>query len=279
MDTISIPHLNLNDGRAIPQLGFGVFLVPPDEAAGAVSHALKTGYRSIDTAAMYRNEQGVGDAIVASGLSRDEVFVTTKLWPSAYEHDRAMRGSERSLGELGTDHIDLYLLHWPAPALDRYIEAWKALGELRAGGRALSIGVSNFQPEHLQRVISATSVAPAVNQVELHPRFQQRELRSFHAEHGILTEAWSPLGRGKILDDPVVTGIAASLHRTPAQVVLRWHLQLGNIVIPKSVTPARIEENFDVFGFELSDADIDAINGLDDPDGRIGPDPATFTGI
>ena len=279
MDTISIPHLNLNDGRAIPQLGFGVFLVPPDEAAGAVSHALQIGYRSIDTAAMYRNEQGVGDAIAASGLSRDEVFVTTKLWPSDYEHDRALRGSERSLGQLGTDHIDLYLLHWPAPALARYVEAWQALTELRAGGRALSIGVSNFLPEHLQRVIGATGVVPAVNQVELHPRFQQRELRSFHAEHGILTEEWSPLGRGQILDDPVVTGIASSLQRTPAQVVLRWHLQLGNVVIPKSVTPARIEENFDVFEFELSDADMDAINGLDDPAGRIGPDPATFTGV
>ncbi len=278
MDTTSVPTLQMNDGRTIPQLGFGVFLVPPDEAADAVTHALTTGYRSIDTAAMYRNERGVGEAIRASGIPREDLFVTTKVWPSDYGRSETARALERSLERLGDEYIDLYLLHWPAPGIGKYVAAYEALVELRERGLTRSVGVSNFFPDHLERVIDATGVVPAVNQVELHPRFQQRQLRAYHEEHGILTEAWSPLGRGAILDDPVVTGIASDVDRTPAQVVLRWHIQIGNVVIPKSVTPARIEENFDVFDFELADDQIAAIDQLDDPGGRIGPDPSTFNG-
>jgi 2,5-diketo-D-gluconate reductase A len=253
-----------------------VFLVPPEEAAAAVTHALRTGYRSVDTAAMYRNEHGVGEAIRASGLPREELFVTTKIWPSDFE--QLPRALGRSLERLGLEYVDLYLLHWPAPGLDRYLMAWDALVQARDSGQAKSIGVSNFQPDHLERIIDGTGVVPAVNQVELHPRFQQDELRAAHQRHGIATEAWSPLGRGAILADPTVGEIASSVGRTPAQVVLRWHLQLGNVVIPKSVTPARIEENFDVFDFELTRDQMDAIAGLDDPRGRIGPDPAQFNG-
>jgi 2,5-diketo-D-gluconate reductase A len=279
MATISTPQQTMNDGRTIPQLGFGVFLVPPEEAADAVAHALKIGYRSIDTAAMYRNEQGVGEAIRDSGLARDDVFVTTKCWPSDFGRNATPSACKKSLERLGLQYLDLYLLHWPAPALGKYVEAFEALAELRDGGLTQSIGVSNFLVEHLDAVLEATDgVTPAVNQIELHPHFQQRELRRYHPEHGIVTEAWSPLGRGASLDDPVIGEIASAHDRTPAQVVLRWHLQLGNVVIPKSVTPARIEENFDIFGFELSDADMDAIGGLDDPGGRIGPDPAEFHG-
>jgi 2,5-diketo-D-gluconate reductase A len=268
----------MNDGHTIPQLGFGVFLVAPEEAADAVRHALRTGYRSIDTAAMYRNESGVGEAIRASGIPRDELFVTTKVWPTDYGRPETARALERSLERLGDDYVDLYLLHWPAPGQGRYVEAYEALVELRSQGLIRSIGVSNFFEEHLSKVIDATGVVPAVNQIELHPRFEQHELRAYHEQHGILTEAWSPLGRGAILDDPAVTGIASEIGRTPAQVVLRWHIQLGNVVIPKSVTPARIEQNFDVFDFELSADQIAAIDELDDPAGRIGPDPMRFNG-
>jgi 2,5-diketo-D-gluconate reductase A len=279
MATISTPQLTMNDERTIPQLGFGVFLVPPDEAATAVTHALNTGYRSIDTAAMYRNEQGVGEAIRDSGLTREDVFVTTKCWPSDFGRNATPSACKKSLERLGLQHLDLYLLHWPAPARGSYVEAFEALVELRDGGLTRSLGVSNFLVEHLDAVLEATGgVAPTVNQIELHPHFQQRELRRYDAEHGILTEAWSPLGRGAALEDPVIGEIAKAHNRTPAQVILRWHLQLGNVVIPKSVTPARIEENFDVFGFELSEADMDAIGDLDDPGGRIGPDPAKFDG-
>ncbi|HWE33591.1 MAG TPA: aldo/keto reductase [Solirubrobacteraceae bacterium] len=278
MDTTSVPTLQMNDGRTIPQLGFGVFLVPPEEAADAVTHALQTGYRSIDTAAMYRNERGVGEAIRASGIPREDLFVTTKVWPSDYGRAETPRALERSLEQLGDEYVDLYLLHWPAPAIGKYVEAYEALVELRDRGLTRSIGVSNFFEEHLAKVIDATGAVPAVNQVELHPRFEQRELRAYHEQHGILTEAWSPLGRGAILDDPAVTGIASDVGRTPAQVVLRWHLQLGNVVIPKSVTPARIEQNFDVFDFELSAEQVAAIEQLDDDAGRIGPDPASFNG-
>jgi 2,5-diketo-D-gluconate reductase A len=268
----------MNDGRTIPQLGFGVFLVPPDEAADAVAHALSTGYRSIDTAAMYRNERGVGEAIRASGIPREDLFITTKVWPSDYGRSETAQALERSLERLGDEYIDLYLLHWPAPVTGRYVDAYEALVELRERGLTRSVGVSNFFAEHLDRVIEVTGVIPAVNQVELHPRFQQRQLRAYHEEHGILTEAWSPLGRGAILDDPVVTRIASDVDRTPAQVVLRWHIQIGNVVIPKSVTPARIEENFDVFDFELTADQVAEIDQLDDPGGRIGPDPSKFNG-
>jgi 2,5-diketo-D-gluconate reductase A len=278
MDTTSIPTLQMNDGRTIPQLGFGVFLVPPEEAAAAVTHALQTGYSSIDTAAMYRNEQGVGEAIRSSGIPREELFVTTKVWPSDYGRAVTPDALRRSLEALGDEYVDLYLLHWPAPGQARYVEAYEALVELRSQGLTRSIGVSNFLQEHLSKVIDATGVIPAVNQIELHPRFEQHELRAYHEHHGILTESWSPLGRGAILDDPIVTGIASEVRRTPAQVVLRWHIQLGNVVIPKSVTPARIEQNFDVFDFELSAGQVAEIDQLDDPGARIGPDPARFNG-
>jgi 2,5-diketo-D-gluconate reductase A len=278
MDTISTPALDLNDNHTIPQLGFGVFLVPPDEAHAAVSHALKTGYRSIDTAAAYRNERGVGEAVRASGIDRGELFITTKVWNNDQGREEARRAFDASLERLGDDHVDLYLIHWPAPARDRYVETWKTLCELHTDGRARSIGVSNFRIEDLERVIEATGVTPAVNQIELHPRFQQSELRAFHAEHGIVTESWSPLGRGAVLEDETIGRIASAHGRTPAQVILRWHLQLGLVAIPKSVTPSRIEENFGVFEFELSDQDMDAIAALDAADGRIGPDPAGFNG-
>jgi 2,5-diketo-D-gluconate reductase A len=278
MTATSTPTLTLNDQHQIPQLGFGVFLVPPEEAAAAVSHALKTGYRSVDTAAAYRNERGVGEAIRASGLERSEIFVTTKVWNNQQGRDEARQAFEKSLERLGDEYIDLYLIHWPAPGNDRYVETWETLVELNKDGRARSIGVSNFRVSDLERIIEATGVTPAVNQIELHPRFQQSELRAFHEEHGIATESWSPLGRGALLDDDTIVGIASRHERTPAQVILRWHLQLGLIVIPKSVTPSRIEENFGVFDFELSDDDMAAIAKLDSPDGRIGPDPAEFNG-
>jgi diketogulonate reductase-like aldo/keto reductase len=275
MDGMTVPQLELNDGNRIPQLGFGVFLVPAEETADVVDCALKTGYQAIDTAAAYRNEAGVREAIARSELARSEVFVTTKLWNSDHGRDRALRAFERSLERLGFDYIDLYLIHWPVPSHDRYVETWQALTELKAAGRARSIGVSNFLVEHLERVIEATGVVPAANQIELHPRLQQRELRRFHDQHGIETVAWSPLGRGRLLDDPTITEIAAGRARTPAQVTLRWHVQLGNVVIPKSVTPARIRENFQLFDFELSEEDMRRFAELD-AGARIGPDPATF---
>jgi 2,5-diketo-D-gluconate reductase A len=278
MTAISTPTLDLNDNHQIPQLGFGVFLVPPEEAAAAVSHALKTGYRSVDTAAAYRNERGVGEAIRASGLDRSEIFVTTKVWNNHQGREEARQAFEKSLERLGDDYVDLYLIHWPAPGQDKYVETWETLVELNKDGRARSVGVSNFRVADLELIIEATGVTPAVNQIELHPRFQQSELRAFHAEHGIATESWSPLGRGGLLDDETIVGIASRHERTPAQVILRWHLQLGLIVIPKSVTPSRIEENFGVFDFELTDDDMAAIAALDSPDGRIGPDPAEFNG-
>lgn len=273
--TTPLPHLTLNNGVTMPQLGFGVFQVPDAETAAAVTTALESGYRSIDTAAIYGNEAGVGQALTASGIPRDELFVTTKLWNADQGYDTTLAAFDTSLARLGLDHVDLYLIHWPAPAHDRYKDTWRAFEKIHSEGRARAIGVSNFQPAHLQRLMDDSGVVPAVNQVELHPRLQQRELRAFHARHGIATEAWSPLAQGALLGDPAVTSIAGRLGRTPAQVILRWHLQLGNVVIPKSVTPERIRQNLDVFGFELTDADIAAIDALDDG-GRIGPDPDTF---
>jgi 2,5-diketo-D-gluconate reductase A len=274
--TTSIPQLNLNDGNSIPQLGFGVFQVPPEETRQAVSQALQTGYRLIDTAAAYGNEAEVGEAIADSGVSRDEVFLTTKLWNDDQGHDNALSAFEHSLERLGMEYVDLYLIHWPAPARGRYVETWKALCEVKADGRARSIGVSNFTISHLEEIIQATGVVPAVNQVELHPRLTQSDLRSFHGEHDIVTEAWSPLGRGgDLLEEPVLVEIAGRHERTPAQVVLRWHIQLGNVVIPKSVTPSRIEENFQLSDFSLSEEEMQAIEELD-CGRRIGPDPTTF---
>ena len=275
-DTRSVPYLGLNDGNQIPQLGFGVFQVPPGDTADAVIQALNTGYRAIDTAAMYRNESEVADGIDASGLDRRDVFLTTKLGHGDHGADAAQRAFEASSDRLRSDYLDLYLIHWPIPGEDNYVETWRALCELKDAGRALSIGVSNFTVEHLQRIIEDSGVTPAVNQIELHPRFQQSELRAFHKRHGILTEAWSPLAQAALLDDPKIGEIAAAVTRTPAQVILRWHVQLGNIVIPKSVTPERIEENFRIFDFELSSDQMQAIGELDSEDGRTGPDPMRF---
>ncbi len=273
--TGSVPDLNLSDSTSIPQLGFGVFQVPPGETAETVRQALATGYRAIDTAAAYRNEAGVGEATRSSGLEREDLFVTTKLWNGDHGRDTARRAFERSLAALEFDYVDLYLIHWPVASEGRYLETWKALTELHADGRARSIGVSNFQVAHLERIIEATGVAPSVNQIELHPQLQQAELRAFHARHAILTEAWSPLGQGAALDDPVIREIARELGRTPAQVVLRWHIELGNVVIPKSVTPARIEENFDVFSFALGAERMARISELETGE-RTGPDPDEF---
>lgn len=271
----TIPRLDLNDGNRIPQLGFGVFQVEPHNTKNAVTHALKTGYRLVDTAAMYGNEAEVAEAIDASGLDRDEVFITTKVWNDDHGRSRTLQAFEDSLARLQGDWVDLYLIHWPAPEQGKYVESWQALCELKEAGRAGSIGVSNFLVEHLERIIDATGVAPAVNQVELHPRLQQQELRDFHREHGIVTEAWSPLGRGALLDDPVVEEIAAATGRTPAQVLLRWSVQLRCVVIPRSVRPERIEENAHIYGFELSGEQMAAIAELDRGE-RIGPDPARF---
>ena len=273
--TSTVPYLELGDGQRIPQLGLGVFQVPAEDTAEVVTRALATGYRAVDTAAAYRNEAGVGEAIRDSELDRGEVFVTTKLWNNSHGRDGALQAFERSLGRLGLDYVDLYLIHWPVPSRDLYVETWQALTEIQADGRARSIGVSNFNISHLERIIDATGQVPAVDQVELHPYFQQPELRRFHAERGIRTEAWSPLAQGQLLDDPAIRDIAQGLGRSPAQVVLRWHVQLGNVVIPKSVTPTRIEENFRIFDFELTDEQMKAISGLD-KDERIGPDPEEF---
>ena len=273
--TDSVPELRLSSSQTIPQLGFGVFQVPPQDTAEAVREALATGYRHIDTAAMYRNEAGVGDAITTSGLDRPDVFVTTKLWNSDHGRNPAMRAFARSLDQLDFDYIDLYLIHWPVPSRDLYVDTWRALIELQEEGRARSIGVSNFHIAHLERIIEDTGVVPAVNQIELHPGHQQSELRDFHRRHGIVTEAWSPLGQGAALNDPRIGEIADELGRTPAQVVLRWHIELGNVVIPKSVTPARIKENFDVFGFELGAERMRRLEELDAGE-RIGPNPDEF---
>jgi 2,5-diketo-D-gluconate reductase A len=275
-DTTAVPYLDLGDGHRIPQLGFGVFQVPPEDTAEIVRHALKTGYRSIDTAAAYENEAGVGEALSESGLQREEVFITTKLWNSDQGHDSALRAFERSLERLGLEYVDLYLIHWPAPDKGKYVETWQAFTELRSEDRARSIGVSNFLPEHLERIVDATGVVPALNQIELHPRLQQAELRRVHERHGILTEAWSPLGQGAVLDEPAIEEIAKAHDRTPAQVVLRWHIQLGNVVIPKSVTPERIEENFRIFDFELAEDEMNALAELEARE-RTGPDPRRFS--
>jgi 2,5-diketo-D-gluconate reductase A len=270
-----IPSLTLNDGVEIPQLGFGVFQVPPDETQRVVEEALAAGYRHIDTAAAYRNEKGVGAALAASGIPRDEVFVTTKLWNEQQGFDSALEAVEKSLGRLGMDRLDLYLIHWPAPGQDRFVETWKAFERIRDEGRARSIGVSNFRIEDLERLGRETETVPSVNQVELHPRFHQVGLRAWHAEHGVATEAWSPLGQGALLGEPAFVEIAERHGRTPAQAILRWHLQLGNVVIPKSATPERIRENIEVFDFELGEDEMSAIAAID-TDKRFGPDPATF---
>ncbi|MGX1668390.1 aldo/keto reductase [Streptomyces sp. NPDC055400] len=271
-----VPPIILNNGIEMPQLGFGVWQVPDAEAEKAVATALEAGYRSIDTAAIYGNEEGTGKAIAASGIAREKLFVTTKLWNADQGYDATLRAYDASLDKLGLDYLDLYLIHWPLPSKDSYVDTYKAFEKIYADGRAKAIGVSNFLPEHLERLLGETSIIPAVNQIELHPHLQQRAAREFHAEQGITTEAWSPLGQGKgLLEVPAIVAIAQKHGRTPAQIVLRWHVQLGNVVIPKSVTPSRIVENIDVFDFELDIEDIAAISALNE-DRRLGPDPATF---
>jgi diketogulonate reductase-like aldo/keto reductase len=257
----SVPVIELNNGVRMPQVGYGVFQVPDDETATAVKTALETGYRSIDTAAVYGNEKGVGQAIAESGIARD---------------DSTLKAFDESMTKLGLEQLDLYLIHWPTPARGKFLDTWKAFEKLYTDGRVRAIGVSNFQPSHLERLLDAADVAPAVNQVELHPYLQQRELREFDAKHGIATEAWSPLAKGgSLLGDPVVAELAVKHSRTPAQIVLRWHLQLDNVVIPKSVTPSRIEENFDLFGFTLTEEEMESLTPLDRGE-RTGPDPDTF---
>jgi 2,5-diketo-D-gluconate reductase A len=269
------PLITLNDGAKIPQLGLGVWQTPNDGAADAVRAALEAGYRHVDTAAIYENEEGVGEGIRQSGLPRGELFLTTKLWNDRQGYDSALRAFDESLRRLNTDYVDLYLIHWPSPHRGQYVEAWKALVRLKEEGRARSIGVSNFYPDHLERIIAETGVTPVINQVELHPDFQQRALRDTHAALGVATQSWSPLGQGKLLDHPVIGAIAAKHGRSAAQTILRWHIQSGLIVIPKSVTPSRIRENFQVFDFQLDASDMARLAELDSPAARIGPDPMT----
>jgi 2,5-diketo-D-gluconate reductase A len=271
----SIPAVTLHDGVEIPQLGFGVFQVPPDDTQRVVEEALEVGYRHIDTAAAYRNERGVGAAIAASGIPRDELFVTTKLWNSQQGYDSTLEACEKSLGRLGMDRVDLYLIHWPVPTEGNALDTWRAFERIHEEGRSSTIGVSNFRVEDLEMLEQNAAIRPTVNQIELHPHLPQAELRTWHVEHGIATEAWSPLAQGDLLVNETIAAVAARHDRTPAQVILRWHLQLGNVVIPKSVTPARMRENFDLFDFELSDDDLTEIAALDVGQ-RIGPDPATF---
>jgi 2,5-diketo-D-gluconate reductase A len=278
----TIPIVELNDGQTIPQLGFGVFEIPPAETAEAVSTALEAGYRHIDTAEMYLNERGVGEAVRASGLDRSEVFITSKLNNGFHRPDDARRAFEQTLSDLGSEYVDLFLIHWPLPTLygGDYVSTWKTLEEFKQSGRARSIGVSNFQVEHLERLRAESEVLPAVNQIELHPYLLNDDVREYGEKHGIATEAWSPIAQGSVLDDPTIIAIAERLWRTPAQVVLRWHIQRGSIVFPKSTTPERIMENADVFDFELEAGDMAKISALDKgEDGRTGPNPDTFAHI
>jgi 2,5-diketo-D-gluconate reductase A len=275
----SVPTLELNDGNTIPQLGFGVFQIPPDETAEATRQALEAGYRHIDTAEMYRNERGVGDAVRSAGLAREDVYITSKLSNAAHRPDDARRAFEGTLTELGFDSVDLFLIHWPLPTLydGDFVSTWKTLEEFQRDGRARSIGVSNFQVPHLQRLAAEADVVPVVNQVELHPYFLNDEVRAFGEANGIATEAWSPIAQGAVLDDPVITEIAEQAGRTPAQVVLRWHIQRGTIVFPKSTTPSRMAENFELFDFELEAEDVERISALDRGEpGRRGAHPDTF---
>ena len=276
---MSVPDITLNDGNTIPQLGFGVFQIDPGETAETVARAFEVGYRHIDTAEGYRNEAGVGEAVRASGLPRDEVFVTSKLDNSEHRPDDARRAFDTTLSELGLDHVDLFLIHWPLPTLydGDYVSTWKTLEEFKADGRARSIGVSNFQVDHLERLAAECDVVPAVNQIELHPYLLNEAVRAHGEAHGIATEAWSPIAQGEVLDDPAIAEIAERAGRSPAQVVLRWHIQRGSIVFPKSSTPERIEENFRLFDFELDDDAMEQLSSLDrGEEGRTGPNPDTF---
>jgi 2,5-diketo-D-gluconate reductase A len=274
----SVPSIRLNNGVEIPQLGFGVFQIKPKDTVEAVGTALRIGYRHIDTAQMYGNEKQVGEAIAKSGLDRSDIFVTTKLNNDKHDFDDALAAMDQSLADLGLDQVDLFLIHWPLATVTDHVQTWRAMERVYADGKARSIGVSNFQTHHLRKLHSETDVPPAVNQIELHPYLTQPELRAFDAEHGIATEAWSPIARGGVLTDPAITDLAATHDRTPAQIVLRWHIQLGNIIFPKSTTPERIQQNFEIFDFELSEAELGMISALN-RDERIGPDPDVFDHI
>jgi 2,5-diketo-D-gluconate reductase A len=274
----AVPIITLNNGVEIPQLGFGVYQVPPEQTRDATLLALETGYRHIDTAQMYGNEKGVGQAVRDSGLDRSEVFVTSKLNNGFHAYDDALTAFEGTLAELDFDHVDLFLIHWPLPKVGDFVETWKALEEIYRSGRARSIGVSNFNAHHLRRLLAESTVVPAVNQIEVHPYLTQDPLRAVDAEHGIATEAWSPIAQGKVLDDPVIARIASRLDRSPAQVTLRWHIQRGDIVFPKSVTPQRVRENFELFDFELSAEDMNDLTALN-RDERTGPDPDRFNWV
>lgn len=268
-------QLKLNDGATIPQIGLGVWQVDPDITSQVVRWGIEAGYRLIDTAEGYRNEEGVGDAIRSASVPRSDLFITSKLRNGAHQRDAALRAFDDTMQKLGIDEIDLFLIHWPVPAQDKYVEAWKTLVELQKAGRIKSVGVSNFNQDHLERIIGETGVTPVVNQIELHPRFQQRDKRDFHKKHDIHIESWSPLGSGRLLADPTLEKIAGKHGKSVAQVIIRWHLQEGLIVIPKSIRQDRIAGNFDVFGFELDADDMQTIRGMDSVDGRTGPDPAT----
>jgi 2,5-diketo-D-gluconate reductase A len=275
----AIPNLSLNDGGSIPQLGFGVYQVPPDDTADVVGAALAAGYRHIDTAQMYGNERGVGEAIRSSGLARGEVFVTSKLSNAWHRPDDARRAFDATLADLGSHYLDLFLIHWPLPTLfdGDFASTWQTLEGFRRDGRARSIGVSNFQVTHLERLAAITETVPAVNQIEAHPYFPNDEVRAYGHDHGIVTQAWSPLAQGKALSDPVVVEIAGRVQRTPSQVVLRWHIQRGDVVFPKTLSSARMRENIDVFGFELEPADVAQLSALQQGEaGRLGPHPDTF---
>jgi 2,5-diketo-D-gluconate reductase A len=274
----TVPTVRLNNGIDIPQLGFGVFQIKPADTVAATLAALEVGYRHIDTAEMYGNEKEVGEAVRRSGLDRGDVFVTSKLNNGHHAYDDALKAFDQSLSDLGFDHLDLFLVHWPLPKVGDFVETWRAMEEIYRSGRAKAVGVSNFQPHHLRRLLEETEVVPAVNQIEVHPYLTQDEVRDFGAAHGIATEAWSPIAQGRVLDDPVLQRIARRLGRTPAQVVLRWHLQRGDIVFPKSVTRSRVEENFALFDFELDADDVAAVSGLN-RDERTGPDPDSFNWI
>ncbi|MFJ2352339.1 aldo/keto reductase [Glutamicibacter sp. NPDC087673] len=275
--TIPIPTITLNNGVEMPQVGFGVFQVPNEETTAAVGSALKAGYRSIDTAAIYGNEEGVGAALAQSGLAREDLFITSKIWIADMGYEQTLEAFDASLERLGLDYLDLYLIHWPAPEKNLYIETWKALERLYAEKKIRAIGVSNFQPEHLEQLVAEGTIVPAVNQVELHPALQNHEVVAANAQHGIVTEAWSPLAQGAMLTDETIVGIAQAHEVSAAQVILRWHLQQGRVIIPKSVTESRIIANLDLFGFELTSDELASIDGLD-RDGRTGPNPDTFNG-
>ena len=275
MTTTRVPTIVLNNGMPIPQLGYGVFKINPDETVDTVRRALQVGYRHIDTAQLYHNETQVGRAVHESGVAREDIFVTSKLDNDSHAHQAALAAFQRSLDDLGFDYLDLFLIHWPTPAVGDYVETWRAMEEIYRSGRVKAIGVSNFQPHHIQNLLEHTEIVPAVNQVELHPYFAQEKVREFNTEHGIATEAWSPIAQGRVLHDPAVQTIAERLSRSPAQVTLRWHLQRGDIVFPKSTTTQRMAENFDLFDFTLAEPDMAAISGLN-RDERIGPDPDTL---